>query len=499
MPVTSSFVLPPDRLPGLLLFCCLLVLSGRESIAAPARPLDSLNLSAAIMPGFSPEPLRPLQPQREASRTIDSLFSEDIQQVPSRLKWRGEALSPDTLYAAALTGLAWEQAWGREHLFSLAWGEARKGSHAKPRSSSEAALREEVQSCVERRDWRRVVSVASASRSLDEIAGDPVLKEAVGQSFLALRQPERAFPLFAAPFEAEKGRTDSADINRRCREGAFEAAQQAGLKKEAVTFALSLLLEPGTRAGSVNTSALRYLEGAGVDVDRVLLGILQSPERLRGLPGYAYAAADLLAMRATPRQLPFLLHLASTDDTYLRARALLGLGVVAYRARRTDPPGWAGRVLLAPLREYGISTGQRRMISDEAQKAARSDNYRLRAAACLALGLMGDESDVPLLQKLSADHAYTLSPEPGDRAGRDKTRRLAFPVRMAAALALTRYGFTVEAAPLDLAGKDLDRARRGGQDVTGDRRNLRRDVWSLIVVSPLDTVLSPSLEIPKHG
>ena len=45
-------------------------------------------------------------------------------------------------------------------------------------------------------------------------------------------------------------------------------------------------------------AALDILDAQGVEIDRVLLGILSAPERLRGLPAYAYAAADLLTYRA---------------------------------------------------------------------------------------------------------------------------------------------------------------------------------------------------------
>ena len=433
-------------------------------------------------------------PAPNAERTIDALFSEEIQQAGAKLKWRGEALAPDTLYAIALTGLSWQPAWGREHLFYMGWGDLRKVPGYKQHSANYAALTRDIQSSVERRDWRRVVAQASTQFSLDEIACDANLKEAVGRGFLELRQPERAFPIFAAPFEPSRIRMDGIEANRRCREGAFEAARQAGLQKEAVAFALSLLLEPGTPEAGVNVPVLRYLEGAGVDMERILLGILQAPERLRGLPSYAYAAADLLTMRATPRLLPFFLHLAGTDDAYLRGRALVGLGVLAYRARRGDPPGWSDRIVMTPLREYGISVAQRKMIAEEISKAARSDNYRLRASACLALALLGDEESVPLLQKLAADKAYVLvsnsparaSGPPSRSAERERARRLLFPVRMAASAALVRYGVTVEAGGGELAGRDLELAKRGGQDVTNDRRSLRREIASQIVVSPID-------------
>lgn len=442
------------------------------------------------------------EPRRAPSGNMEALFSEEIQQATTKLKWRGETLSPDTIYALALTGASWQPAWGKEHLFSLAWGDSRKIPGYKQHSAEYAKVLRDVQASYERRDYSRVVGIASNTFSPDEISCDANLKELVGQSCLELRQPERAFPIFASPFEPSRIRQDSAEANRHFREGAFEAAKRAGLQKEAVAFGLSLLLEPGTQEGGVNTSALQYLESAGVDIDRILLGILLAPERLRGLPAYSYAAADLLVPRATPRLLPFLMHLAGTDDVYLKGRALLGMGIVAYRARRNDTPGWLGRVIassaLPNLREYGVSSGQRKMIADEIGKAVRSDNYRLRASGALALALLGEDADVPLLQKLALDRAYLLSPQSAERSSLDHSRRIMFPVRMAAAAALSRFGITTDMGSSELAGKDLDKARRGGQDVSSDRRNLRREIASQIVVSPIDVATAAPTETTKR-
>ncbi len=477
-----------------LLFLCPAAFLAASGVFCPLR-------SEAKVVAFGEEP------RRVAGRGMDALFSEEIQQATAKLKWRGETLSPDTVYAIALTGLSWQPAWGKEHLFSLAWGDSRKIPGYREHSAVYANVLRDAQADFARRDYGRVVSLASNTFSPDEIACDANLKELVGQSFLELRQPERAFPIFASPFEPSRIRQDGTEANRQFREGAFEAAKRAGLQKEAVAFGLSLLLEPGTPDGKVNTSALQFLESAGVDIDRIVLGILQAPERLRGLPSYAYAASDLLTTRATPRLLPFLMHLAGTDDAYLRGRALIGMGIVAYRARRNDPPGWSSRVVLTNLREYGVSVGQRKMIEEEIGKAVRGDNYRLRASGALALALMGDDENVPMLQKLAQDRAYVLSPENANhaehsdrsaRGGSDHSRRVMFPVRMAAAAGLARYGIAMEAGGGELTGKELDKAQRGGQDVSSDHRNLRREIASQIVVTPIDVATAAPMEIQKR-
>lgn len=435
--------------------------------------------------------ITPIAAVRTASRDVSDLFRDEMQQASTKLKWRGERLTEDTVYAIALTGLSWELAWGKEHLFSLAWGDMHKvASRGKHSSRDYNTLVGRVQRAYDDRDYRSAAETAAAYFAPEEIGCDPNLKGPVGYSLLALGQPERAFPVLAAPFEPARLESSVSEENRKYREAAFEAAQHAGLRKEAIAFALSLLLEPGTDAPNVHEPALRYLEGAGVDIDRVLLGVLQAPERLRGLPNYYYAAADLMLYRASPRLLPILLHLADSDDVYLRSRALVGLGILAYQPRSNDAPNWADKVILRPLRYTGLSAAERGLIDREIQEAAGSDKYRLRAAAALAAALVGSEDALPLLKKLAKDHAYVLAPtKPGSRE-----RRIQFPVRMAAAAGLARYGIHVETGNGEFSGRDFDRARRGGQDVSNDRRNLRRDIASQIVVSPIDVATAAPMD-----
>jgi hypothetical protein len=46
-----------------------------------------------------------LADSKKTSRDVANLFSDEIQQVTVKMKWRGERLTDDTLYAAALTGV----------------------------------------------------------------------------------------------------------------------------------------------------------------------------------------------------------------------------------------------------------------------------------------------------------------------------------------------------------------------------------------------------------
>src|SRR4051794_25402456 len=57
--------------------------------------------------------------EKRPSQEIDRLFREDMKQANANLKWHGERLTEDTVYAVALTGLSWELAWNKDHLFSL--------------------------------------------------------------------------------------------------------------------------------------------------------------------------------------------------------------------------------------------------------------------------------------------------------------------------------------------------------------------------------------------
>ncbi len=425
-----------------------------------------------------------------AERETQRLFQEEIQQCDAKLNWRGEPLADDTVYAAALTGLSWQAAWGRDHIFSLAWGDLRKIDPLRHRTKAQAeSLIAAIQQRAARRDDAGAVKLASENFAVGEIGCRPELKAAVGGCLLRLGRPEAACDIFAAPFDPGRA-ANIEEKNRVFRQAAFEAAAQAAPKSErwrrvAIAFALSLALEPGAENAVPDSSALTYLENNGVDIERVLLGILEAPERLRGLPAYSYAAADLLTVRAAPRLLPFLMHLAQSDDVYLRGRAVIGLGILAYHPRPDDAPDWKRDTLFAPLHEYGLSLGERKMALREAKEAAASDKYRLRTAAAIALALMGDDANLPLLKALAKDRAYLLSPP---EKNKNAPRRIFYPVRTAAAQGLYRFGvFKMVAGSQFLTGKALEQAKRGGQDVTNDRRNLRKVSYSELTISPLDS------------
>lgn len=438
-------------------------------------------------------------PAREARSAISVMFRDEMQKAPEKLKWRGERLSDDTLYALALTGASWELAWGKDPMFSLAWGEFRKTpALGQQNGQNYIGVVHDIQRLYEEKKCREAVQLAVANFTLDQIGCDVFLKEPVGRSFLALDQPEQAFPIFAAPFEPPRAPANVSQLNRQFREAALDAAKRAGLTREVVAFALSLLLDPGADSPRIHEDALATLEAQGVDIDRVLLGILEAPERLRGLPTYAYAAADLLIYRISPRLVPVLLHLAESNDVYLRSRALLGLGIAAYRARPEDPNDWASHVAIVALREYGLSATQRAMIEKEIREGVNSDKYRVRAAAALATALAAPDDADATLRKLSKDRDYILTTPPSSPVN-THIRRIEYPVRMAAAVGLARFGVTVDANGADLDGKALETARRGGQDSTNDRRNLRKECASKIVISPLDAYLTaPANEPAGH-
>lgn len=235
-------------------------------------------------------------------------------------------------------------------------------------------------------------------------------------------------------------------------------------KKEAFAWAFSLLLDPpDSEAGWV--AANDGLRPYGEDVDRALVGVLQSPEKLPLFRQYEYAAMDSLTRRASPRLLPLFLSLAESSDRYLRSRAVAALGMIAYTPgpNRDTVPG-----LHAALRENSISAVQMRLISEAVSRAAADKNWRVRAAAALAIGLMRSEDDLPLLERLARDRAYLSRGSKADRT-------VVFPVRQQAAASLSRFG---RQAPLGdrAAGRDADKLARGGQDVTKDSSDVRRDL-----------------------
>ncbi len=257
------------------------------------------------------------------------------------------------------------------------------------------------------------------------------------------------------------------------RREAFEAATRANAPKFAFAFALSLVLEPPAQDERTWLEAFRYLSRYDAEFDRVLIGVLQAPSKLPLLPVYDYAAADVLMHRASPPLLTLYLTLSESSDRYLRSRAVAALGIVAYRER----PGSGNRVagLASPLRENSISAVQQRIIYEQVRKAAEDKNYQSRAAAAFALGLMGDESDIPRLERLMRDPAYLSLP-----TDERETRRVIFPVRTQAAAALARFGQRRETGNGLFAGRALREATRGGKNVTNDYGDLRRDRRSLV-------------------
>ena len=83
---------------------------------ASALSVVLLSALTAPRPVFSLPAVEPYAAARETTR----LFREELQQCDAKLNWRGERLADDTIYAAALTGLSWQAAWSKDHVFSLA-------------------------------------------------------------------------------------------------------------------------------------------------------------------------------------------------------------------------------------------------------------------------------------------------------------------------------------------------------------------------------------------
>jgi hypothetical protein len=205
---------------------------------------------------------------------------------------------------------------------------------------------------------------------------------------------------------------------------------------------------------------------------------------------------DVLVYRSKPRLLPYFMHLVQTGDTYLKARAILGLGVLANNGRTGDPRAWEKGLVSFPIRTFGLSTGERNLIEREVRSALQSGNFRLRTAGTMALALMGDDSSVPILQRLLKDRAYVITPLGKER--KNVPHNIYYPVRMAAAAGLARFGVTANVIGGELSGRELDAAKRGGQNVSNERGGLDRDSIAQLFITPIDVATMIPIERPKE-
>ncbi len=452
------------------------------------RPyLPTLTLFYTVISFFALQPLQAgVSEQKSGSGEINRLFRDEIQQAEKRVKWRGAKLSDDTLYALALTGASWESAWGKDKIFSLEWGVAAKliGPKISDGTNYPDLIRQ-VQTTFEQKDYRKTVEMSLSNFSLQDIGENVSLKESVGNSLMALGRPEQAFPIFSSPFDPSNDLGNLPALNRHFRELALDAAERAGLTREGVAFAFSLVLNPGSDSPTLHLRAWAYLEKMQVDTDRVLLGILQSPERLHGLPEFIYPAADLLVLHASPRLVPYLLILAESQDAYLKSRALLALGVAGYQSSEKEAPDWLRRVLFAPIQSFSLSSGQSKLIEKRIREGCNSDRYKIRIASALALALTDIADARQLLLKLSKDRTYVLSTAK-DSPFNSRRKHIEYPVRAAASAALARYGIVTEVIQGDFEGKALESARRGGQDASSEKFGIRKYSSESIRISPQD-------------
>jgi hypothetical protein len=423
-----------------------------------------------------------------AKDVVESLFHREIAHAAEAMEWHGEPLSRDTLYALAATGISWEPVWGRAHLFWMGWARCDKKDLLDKRNKQVGQRLAEIQASYAAQDWSHVVDLATRDFSFRTITCNPDLKLAVGESFLQLGRPERAFPVLASAYQAERlgrgGDTILEETDWRVRRDAFEAARAAHLTKEAIVFGLSLLLQPSSENPRVNNEVLAYLERQGISIERVALGILQAPARLTGLPAYSYVAADLLAMNPNPELLPVFMAMEQSGDVYLRARALIGLAALAYQPDPNTQANPFGEALPFTPTVTGLSADQRAQIEDMAIRAVHDGNYRLRAAGALALGLIGGEENRALLVKLEHDPACYVIP-----TGVRGLEQLRFPVREAVALSLKRWGGTFDPGDGTYSGKALAQARRHTREVTHDFGGINRSMVSALLVFPFDTPL----------
>ena len=256
----------------------------------------------------------------------------------------------------------------------------------------------------------------------------------------------------------------------------LRSAIRAGDARAECAFAISLVLDPAPDPGTWQ-DAFGRVSRYGDGFDTVLIGIISAPSKVTLLPNLQYAAADTLVWRADPRHTQFWLSLADSKDSYLRSRAVAAIGIIAYEQRVEGAPTGSASIpgLLVPVSEAPISAAQRRVFMDVLLRAAGDRSYRVRAAAALALGLIGGAEARDRLTRLVRDASYLVVP--GAPPG---MRRLVFPVREVAGNALQRFGLTVRPSGGDFGAREFRQATRGGRDVTRETGGMRKGVTSRV-------------------
>lgn len=262
--------------------------------------------------------------------------------------------------------------------------------------------------------------------------------------------------------------------------GRWEGLQAASASSDARTefaFALSLVLDPAPDRDKW-MHAMRLVSRYGDGLDAALIGIIGAPDNVPLLPQLQYAAADALVWRCDTRHTQFWLSLTDSSDSYLRSRAIAAIGLMSYTTDGSlaDSHSAAGvpfEGLLVTLRPWPISAAQRLMFEDILIRASTHGSYRVRAAAALALGLMGGEEARKRLIKLAKDSAYIVtSPRSGG------VRTVVFPVREVAAAALKRYGVMIRPSGGTFSDREFRTATRGCRDVTRDTRGIKKELRS---------------------
>jgi hypothetical protein len=415
-----------------------------------------------------------------ADSRVNSLFAEDFARAPQLLHY-SRPLSDDSIYALTVTGATWQKCWGPNTLFYMGW--LNGGTNRLTGRDVNARLKA-VERALNDRDYQSIPSLTSGFTTA-QISSNPTLKLADGLALLRTGNADAAFAVLAAPYHTI-GRPDP-ELDFRLRKLAYQAAVQSGHSRFAVSLGLSLVLQPQPvtipAVPRLPETVVSYLKEQGVDLERIALGILETPTGLRHMDYYTYAAADLICLKPTPDLLPVLFSMLHTGDTYLRARAIVALGSVDYRAARSGDD-WTSNILPGNRTEYGLSADQQSSIQSTARDFLKDSNWRLRAAGCLALAFIGGSENHRLLETMVNDRAYVLSPP--DRSG---MRWLAFPVRVAADMALTRWGEHLTPGGGMVDRNDLAHETRNCSNVTGDTSGLRGTFASVIAVSPADAVL----------
>ena len=169
--------------------------------------------------------------------------------------------------------------------------------------------------------------------------------------------------------------------------------------------------DPWSLEGETYMNLFMYLGGCGPDAAPVLFEL---GPKLKMKDDYRWWAA-LAATHNEELVMPFLLEKARTVPEWSRSRALHSACLMALKPCPPDT---------------------RRQIAEMLVQDANSEHSSVREVVAWGLGVVGDETDIALLERMAAEDPYS-SRQVGSR-GEEKIDRIVYPIREAAAKSIEK-------------------------------------------------------------